>query len=103
MQCISVDLPDPDGPMIAVNRLRSEPNVDGVERDDPGVPGAVDLGQRHGSGRGGAVAAAGTDGVVLVTVSPSGGSVHDHRRHRVWSTTTAIRGEVRRVLRHNSG
>jgi hypothetical protein len=27
MQCISVDLPEPDGPMIAVNRARSNPQV----------------------------------------------------------------------------
>ena len=27
MQCISVDLPEPDGPMIAVNRLGSNPTV----------------------------------------------------------------------------
>ena len=44
MQCISVDLPDPEGPMMAVNRPVGEVDVDVVEGDDPGLAGAVHLG-----------------------------------------------------------
>ena len=43
MQCINVDLPDPDGPMIAVKRPGGQLDGDVVERPHAGVTGAVDL------------------------------------------------------------
>ena len=43
MQCSSVDLPEPDGPMIAVYAPRLELDVDVVERADLGLALAVDL------------------------------------------------------------
>ena len=39
--CISVDLPEPDGPMIAVKRPRSKSTRHAVERVDGGLPLAV--------------------------------------------------------------
>ena len=42
-QCSSVDLPDPDGPMIAVNCAGREVRGDPVERPDRRRAGAVDL------------------------------------------------------------
>ena len=42
-QCISVDLPEPDGPMMAVKRPRLEVDGDAVEGPHLGVAGAVDL------------------------------------------------------------
>ena len=45
MQCMSVDLPEPDGPMIAVNRPRGEVDAHAVERAHLGLALAVDLGQ----------------------------------------------------------
>ena len=41
--CISVDLPEPDGPMIAVKRPRGEVDADSVEGTDLGLTLAVDL------------------------------------------------------------
>ena len=38
MQCSSVDLPEPDGPMIAVSRLVWNSHVDGVERGTSASP-----------------------------------------------------------------
>ena len=49
-QCISVDLPEPDGPMIAVNAPRGELDGDPVEGAHLGVAVAVDL---HGVDRAG--------------------------------------------------
>ena len=43
MQCSSVDLPEPDGPMIAVSRAVSNSTVDAVERAHLGFALAVDL------------------------------------------------------------
>ena len=43
-QCMSVDLPEPDGPMMAVNRPAGMATVDVVEGPDRGVAPAVDLG-----------------------------------------------------------
>ena len=43
MQCISVDLPEPDGPMIAVTTGEIDAEV--VERPDLGVVGTVGLDQ----------------------------------------------------------
>ena len=37
MQCIRVDLPEPDGPMIAVSRPRSKSTLTPVERDHGGL------------------------------------------------------------------
>ena len=48
MQCISVDLPDPDGPMTAVKRPRSKVTVDTGQGVDRGLPGAVGLAQLEG-------------------------------------------------------
>ena len=39
--CIRVDLPDPDGPMIAVKRSRSNSTLTSAERVDRGVALAV--------------------------------------------------------------
>ena len=50
MQCISVDLPDPDGPITAVNRPRSNFDVDAVERPDGDVASSVGLLQPDGAG-----------------------------------------------------
>ena len=50
MQCISVDLPDPDGPMTAVKRPRSNADGDPGQRGDGGVARAVRLGQLDGTG-----------------------------------------------------
>ena len=43
MQCMSVDLPEPDGPITAVKRARGDVEVDAGERVDGGVAGAVGL------------------------------------------------------------
>ena len=43
MQCSRVDFPDPDGPMIAVNRLAGEVDRDPVQGADLGLLLAVDL------------------------------------------------------------
>ena len=43
MQCSSVDLPDPDGPMIAVSRADSNSTLIVVERAHLGLAAAVDL------------------------------------------------------------
>ena len=45
MMCMSVDLPEPDGPMIAVNSPRRMPTLDAVERAHLALAGAVGLGQ----------------------------------------------------------
>ena len=50
-QCIRVDLPEPDGPMIAVNCAGGQVERHVVEGDDRRVAGAVDLGRVPG-GRG---------------------------------------------------
>ncbi len=42
-QCIRVDLPEPDGPMMAVNSPAPQVDVDVIERDDGGRPGAETL------------------------------------------------------------
>ena len=39
----NVLLPEPDGPMIAVNEPAREPDADPVERDDRALAAAVDL------------------------------------------------------------
>ena len=52
-QCMSVDLPEPLGPMTAVKRAGLEVEGHVVEGDDPGLTGAVGLGQvAHGGGDG---------------------------------------------------
>ena len=51
MQCSSVDLPEPDGPMIAVYAPRSNVDVDAVERAHLGVALAVDLRRVDRAGR----------------------------------------------------
>ena len=57
-QCSSVDLPEPDGPMIAVHARRLELDGHAVERAHLGLARAVDLGRVDGAGgrrvRGGA-------------------------------------------------
>ena len=50
MQCSSVDLPEPDGPMIAVYCGAAELDVDAVERADLGLALAVDLRRVDGAG-----------------------------------------------------
>ena len=52
-QCMSVDLPEPDGPMIAVKRPACEVDGDAVEGSDLGVAAAVDLHGVDGPGDGG--------------------------------------------------
>ena len=49
-QCISVDLPDPDGPMIAVNWPAAKSTRHAVERAHLGVARAVDLRRRRRRG-----------------------------------------------------
>ena len=51
-QCSSVDLPDPDGPMMAVNVARLERDGDAVERMDLGIADSVDLSRVDGTGGG---------------------------------------------------
>ena len=51
MQCMRVDLPEPDGPITAVNRPRSNSTRDPVEGPDDGVALAVGLDQVDGPGR----------------------------------------------------
>ena len=51
MQCMSVDLPDPDGPMTAVNSPRRQLEVDAVDRPHGGVILAEDFGQPDGPSR----------------------------------------------------
>ena len=51
-QCISVLLPEPDGPMMAVNLLGLERHGDAVEGADLAVADAVDLDGVDGAGRG---------------------------------------------------
>ena len=41
-RCISVDLPEPDGPMIAVKRRAGKLDADAVERVDGGLALAED-------------------------------------------------------------
>ncbi len=48
MQCISVDLPDPDGPMTAVKRPRSNVTVDAGQGVHRRLPRAVRLAQVDG-------------------------------------------------------
>ena len=50
MQCMSVDLPEPDGPMTAVKRPRSNSTVIAVEGADDGVALPVGLDQVDGAG-----------------------------------------------------
>ena len=45
MQCISVDLPEPDGPMIGGELAALELDRDAVERAHLGLAGAVGLHQ----------------------------------------------------------
>ena len=56
-QCISVDLPEPDGPMMAVKRRGGERDGDAVEGPHRGLAAPVDLDGVDGTGRrrGGAV------------------------------------------------
>ena len=49
-QCISVDLPEPDGPMMAAKRARVEVDRHAVERSNLGVAAAVDLDGVDGRG-----------------------------------------------------
>ena len=49
-QCISVDLPEPEGPMIAVKRPAGEVDGHVVEGPHGGVAAAVDLGGADGPG-----------------------------------------------------
>ena len=46
--CMSVDLPEPDGPMIAVKRAGGEADGDAVERVDRGLALAVAAAQVGG-------------------------------------------------------
>ena len=48
-QCISVDLPEPDGPMIAVSRPRGEADGDAVERPHGGLALAEDAAEVRGA------------------------------------------------------
>ena len=64
--CSSVDLPEPEGPMIAVNWPCAEPDADVVERGDGGVAAAVELADALGPGRGTAVEVVGRR-VLVVT------------------------------------
>ena len=50
---MSVDLPEPDGPMTAVKRPRSKVDVDPGQRVHRGLAGAVGLAQVDGVGGGG--------------------------------------------------
>ena len=63
MQCISVDLPDPDGPMTAVKLATFERDVYSVEGTDGDITRAVRLGQvlRPGCGGGGGCVEHGRD------------------------------------------
>ena len=49
-QCSSVDLPEPDGPIMAVNRPASKADRHPVEGVDGGIAGAVDPGGIDGAG-----------------------------------------------------
>ena len=49
-QCIRVDLPEPDGPMMAVKAPATKAHVDVVEGDHGAVALAVDLGGADGPG-----------------------------------------------------
>ena len=51
MQCISVDLPEPDGPMIAVSRLVGISTVTSSSAAHRGVAASVDLGGGLGASR----------------------------------------------------
>ena len=44
MMCMSVDLPEPDGPMMAVQLAAADLDVDAAQRVDGGVAAAVALG-----------------------------------------------------------
>ena len=80
-QCISVLLPEPDGPMMAVKRPAGSPTVDAVERAHLGAARAVDLdgadsaraasngGATHVGGGGGARWVAAGCGAAKVSVS----------------------------------
>ena len=70
MQCMRVDLPEPDGPMIAVKWPAREVDVDVVEGDDLGVAGAVGLGGAAGGSRGerGVSGVGGLERVMIVPV-----------------------------------
>ena len=53
--CMRVDLPEPEGPMIAVKRAGREPDGDAVESADRGLAFAVhahDVGSRYQQGFG---------------------------------------------------
>ena len=52
MQCIRVDLPDPDGPITAVNFARSKATVTPARASTRALAGAVGLDQVDGPGRG---------------------------------------------------
>ena len=55
-RCMSVDLPEPDGPMIAVNWPAGNEIDDAAERVHRGLPltvGAVEVGRGRDRGRGG--------------------------------------------------
>ena len=67
MQCSSVDLPEPDGPMIAVYCAALELDVDAVERAHLGVALAVDLRSRC-TARAATVV---VGGLVVVTTAPA--------------------------------
>ena len=54
MQCSRVDLPEPDGPMIAVNSPAANSTETPAQRLDGRIALAVDLAERDGSRRGAA-------------------------------------------------
>ncbi len=67
MMCMSVDLPEPDGPMIAVNSPRRMPRVTSSQGVDAVVRGAVALAE---------VLDPGDEARVGVTVFEVDGDVH---------------------------
>ena len=50
MQCIRVDLPDPDGPMTAVNSAATKSMETPSSAATCGIPLAIDLAQVDGAG-----------------------------------------------------
>ena len=72
MACISVDLPEPEGPMMAVKAPAAKSTVDAVEGADGGVALAVDLDGVDGPG--GGSRAGNVDAVARCGAGAKGGS-----------------------------
>ena len=101
MQCMSVDLPEPDGPMTAVKRPRSNVDVDPGQRVDRRLPGAVGLAQAHRPGGRAATWSGGTSSVSATTPRLScrwGGTLLGLRLqdHRFSPPATGVVPAVRR-------